>query len=208
MKFRRKSAAPDTADAVAEEPTAETTEEAAPRVGGPYDFDEIDDDVGRLDLGSLLVEPMEGLEVRLQVDEAQSTVQGVLLAAADGAVEVRAFAAPRGGDLWSEVRQGIAGEYAQRGGTATAREGRYGTELMCQLTVRTEDGRTGTQPSRVVGINGDRWMVRATFLGRPAVEPDADGVWNAALERLVVRRGSQAMPPGSELPLTLPPAAS
>ena len=77
-----------------------------------------------------------------------------MLAGADGAVELRAFAAPRGGDLWDEIRPQIAAEYAQRGGTATEREGRYGTELHCQLTVRTDDGKTATQPSRVVGING------------------------------------------------------
>ena len=29
----------------------------------------------------------------------------------------------------------------------------------------------GLQPSRVIGINGSRWLLRATLLGRPAVEP-------------------------------------
>ena len=43
------------------------------------------------------------------------------------------FAAPRHGDLWSEVRPQIAAEVASRGGTATEREGRFGTELVCQV---------------------------------------------------------------------------
>ena len=30
----------------------------------------------------------------------------------------------------------------------------------------------GLQPSRVIGINGTRWLLRATLLGRPAVEPE------------------------------------
>ena len=129
----------------------------------------------------------------------------MVLAGPEGAVELRAFAAPRGGDLWADVRPQIAAEYAQRGGTATEREGRYGTEMFCQLTVRTEDGRTAAQPSRIIGVNGPRWMLRATLLGRPAIEPEAAGLWEDAIAAVVVRRGTVAMPVGAELPLTLPP---
>jgi hypothetical protein len=71
--------------------------------------------------------------------------------------------------------------------------------------VKTADGRTGTQPSRVIGVNGERWMLRATLLGRPAAEIDSAGTWEDVIERVVVRRGVQAMPVGAELPLTLPP---
>ncbi|MBZ5738669.1 DUF3710 domain-containing protein [Nocardioides mangrovi] len=202
MKFRRKS--------TEAEPEATTPDapEAEPATG-PFDVDDpaLDAEVERLDLGSLLLEPVEGIEVRLQADADETEVQAVVLAAEDGIVEIKAFAAPRNGDLWSEVMPRIAADYAQRGGTASQREGRYGTELDCRITVRTEDGRTGTQVSRVVGINGDRWMLRATFLGRPALEPDNASPWQDAVERVVVRRGSQAMPVGAELPLRLPPAS-
>jgi len=207
VKFRRKSSEPAGA------PVDEDIEQAAPQepgqpvLGGPWDVDDIaeDDGVERVDLGSLLLTNVEGLEIRLQVDEETEAVQSVVLAGADGAVELRAFAAPRGGDLWAEIRPRIAAEYAQRGGTASEREGRYGTELHCQLTVRTEDGRTATQPSRVVGINGGRWMLRATLLGRAATEPDVAGPWDDAIAATVVRRGTVAMPSGGDLPLTLPP---
>lgn len=203
MKFRRKS------DEAAVEQTADAPETPAPAGTGPWDVDEVDldhlDGRERIDLGSLLLAAVEGLDVQLQVDEATEEVQSVLLAGPEAAVELRAFAAPRNGDLWAEVRPRIAAEYAQRGGTASEREGRYGTELVCQLTVRTDDGRTATQPSRVVGINGPRWMLRATFLGKAALEPDSVGPWDTALEAAVVRRGAQAMPVGAELPITLPP---
>jgi len=200
VKFRRKSApAPEESAA-----PAESSGQAEPRTG-PFDFDELPDDgLERLDLGSLLIPPAEGLELRLQVDDDQTEVQSVLLAGPEGALELRAFAAPRGGDLWSELRPKIAAEYAQRGGTASEVEGRYGTELHCTLTVKTEDGRTGTQAFRVAGINGARWMLRATFLGRPAAQPETDGPWASALERLAVRRGSQAMASGAMLPLEMP----
>ncbi|MBA2952442.1 DUF3710 domain-containing protein [Nocardioides sp. MAH-18] len=211
MKFRRKS---EPAGTPADELTAEdsdTVEPIAPEAlaSGPWDVDDfpgsLDDGRERVDLGALVLTVTAGLDVRLQVDEATERVQSVLVAGPEGAVELRVFAAPRHGDLWGDVRPRIASEYAQRGGTATEHDGRYGRELLCQLTVRTEDGRTATQPSRVVGINGPRWMLRATLLGRPAVEPHTAGPWDDVIASTVVRRGAQAMPVGSELPLTLPP---
>ncbi len=203
MKFRRKS---DEAQTGAETESGVPAEDA-PTVTGPFDVDDLPDHdhVQRVDLGSMLVAPAEGLELRLQVDEDEEEVQAVVLAGPDGALELRAFAAPRGGDLWSEIRPRLAADYAQRGGTATEREGRFGTELVCQLTVRTQDGRTGTQPSRVIGVNGSRWMLRATLLGRPAQDVDAAGLWEDAIEKVVIRRGAQAMPVGAVLPLTMPP---
>jgi uncharacterized protein DUF3710 len=127
-----------------------------------------------------------------------------MLAGEEGALELRAFAAPRNGDLWSEVRPQIASDVAQHGGTATEREGRWGTELVCQMQVVMPDGSQAIQPSRIVGVNGARWLLRATFLGRPAVEPETAGDWEDALASVVVHRGSHAMPVGDALPLVLP----
>ncbi len=211
MKFRRKSTTPEDgspveAGAPSGAPEAEVS--ATPTEPGPYDAEELGDDgVTRVDLGSLLVAPVAGSELRIQVDEKTQQVQSVLLAGAEGALELRAFSAPRNGDLWSEVRPQLAADMARRGGTATEREGRFGTELVCQLTVQTADGRTGQQPSRIVGINGSRWMLRATFLGKAAVEDDAAGPWEDALSQLAVRRGEQAMPVGDPLPVVLPEQA-
>lgn len=200
MKFRRKSAGPG-ADEVE---TPEEVAPATPRVG-PFDVDELPEDgVERVDLGSLLIAPEEDRELRLQVDETTGEVQSVMLASADGAVELRAFAAPRGGDLWSDVRPRIAADMAQHGGVATEREGRFGTELVCQLSVTRGDGTTGTQPSRIIGINGPRWMLRATLLGRPATDPDGSTAWEDTITRVAVRRGGAAMPVGDLLPVTLP----
>ncbi|WP_395695320.1 DUF3710 domain-containing protein [Nocardioides sp.] len=208
MKFRRKSAEASAApaDPEVEQDDVEETPAVAGPTTGPWDVDDLpeDDPVARVDLGSLLVPPAEGTEVQLQVDEQTEAVQAVLIAGEEGAVELRAFAAPRGGDLWAEVRPRIAADFAQRGGTADEREGRFGTELVCQLTVRMPDGRTGTQPSRIIGVNGPRWMLRATLLGRPAVEVDQAGAWEDLVEQVVVRRGSHPMPAGAELALSLP----
>lgn len=208
MKFGRKSSTPTPAEA--EAPAGALEEQSQPPAGpiGPFDADEVGDDgVQRVDLGSLLIAPVPGTELRIQVDERSKKVQAVIMAGAQGALELRAFSAPRNGDLWSEIRPQLAADMARRGGTATERDGRFGPELVCELSVKAPDGRTGQQASRIVGINGSRWMVRATFLGQPAVDPEQAQAWEDALTQIVVRRGEQAMPVGDPLPITLPEEA-
>jgi hypothetical protein len=201
--FRRKSS--QSSDDSNNEPVEVQGGEPAPVVGGPWDSDDLPDDgLERIDLGSLLVPAMDGAEVRLQVDEASGQVQSVMLAGEEGALELRAFAAPRNGDLWSEVRPQIAADVAQHGGTATERQGRWGTELVCQMQVTLPDGSGAIQPSRIVGVNGERWLLRATFLGKPAVEIDGADDWEDALARVAVHRGALAMPVGDSLPIVLP----
>ncbi len=176
---------------------------------GPWDVSEVDleDGVERVDLGGLLFAPSPGLELRLQVDEKTQTVQAVLIAGADGAIELRPFAAPRNGDLWSDIRPQIAQDMERRGGTVAEREGPRGTELVGSVPVQAADGKSAEQPSRIIGINGPRWLLRATFLGKPAVEPDDSADWEAVLGSVIVRRGASAMPVGDPLPLVLPPQA-
>jgi hypothetical protein len=207
VKFRRKV----TEDPLDDDPVADLDDGSANATGpgsdadgGPYDADDLESTEGRVDLGALLLLPVEGTELQLQVDEASGTVQSVMFAGPDGALELKVFAAPRNGDLWSEVRPQIAADLGKRGGTATEREGRFGTELVCQMPVTLPDGKTGLQPSRVIGINGPRWLLRGTMLGRPAVEPETATTFEDALTTVAVRRGAHAMPVGDPLPLSLP----
>ena len=198
--FRRRSRSGSDESELADvdEETEETDET------GPWDSESLPgDEVDRVDLGSLRVAPRDGAELRLQVDENTGEVQSVMLASEDGAMELRAFAAPRNGELWEEVRPQIAADVSGHGGTATEREGRWGPELVCQMQVVLPDGNQALQPSRIIGVNGPRWLLRATFLGQPAVE-ELTAEWEDALAAVVVHRGSHAMPVGDALPLTLP----
>jgi hypothetical protein len=203
--FRRRKGEVDPTDV--EEPRAEV---AGPRSRGPWDDSEVtldEDDENRIDLGGLLLSPREGVDVQLQVDEASGTAVAVILASEEGAIELRAFAAPRNGDIWSDVRRGVAAEVAQLGGTATEREGVWGTELAVSLMVDLPDGERAQQQSVVVGVVGPRWLLRATLFGRPAVEYADDGDLESALRDVVVVRGTGPLPPGDALPLTMPPNA-
>ncbi len=202
MLGRRKRRSPD-----GDEPD-EGAESAVESRRGPWDVADVPDDgLTRVDLGSLQVAPPEGVELRLQADQTTGTVSSVLLAAPDGAVELRPFAAPKSGGMWDEVRREIVAEAAKQGGTATASDGEHGPELVLQVPVRTQDGKSVRQLSRIVGVEGPRWFLRGTFLGRAASAPDSDGVLERAFRDVVVVRGQQAMPPRDMLPLRLPPDA-
>lgn len=207
MRFgRRKTDEPDPTEGAAHDEPGTPD----PRAQGPWDSAEIDiaeGDETRVDLGSLLVPVDHELDLQLQVDEATGEVIAVVLAGETGAAELRAFAAPRNGDIWEGVRASLAAEVAQLGGTATESTGRYGTELEVSVLVELEDGTRAEQPSRVVGIAGPRWLLRVTMFGRPALEPLDDGDVETVVRDVVVVRGGTPVPPGDALPLTMPPNA-
>jgi hypothetical protein len=166
-----------------------------------------EDDPDRAHLGSLSIASHPETELRLQVDEQSGEVQAVMLVGADGALELRAFAAPRHEDIWDDIRPRLADEAKRRGGTAAEVEGPYGTALQMTVPAVTPDGEQVTQPSTVLGISGPRWLLRVSMFGRPAVAYDPDAVLEAALRDVVVVRGSAPMSPGEPLPLRLPAGA-
>jgi hypothetical protein len=192
------------------DPEQEQRREELPRPGGPWDIADVDLDDGephRVDLGGLIVTGGPGLELRLQVDERTQAVAAALLVAEDGALELRAFAAPRNESIWDSVRREIAAEATRRGGTATEQDGEFGTEVKLVVSTKTAEGKQATQVSRVVGVSAPRWLLRGTFLGRPAVEPKPDGLLEEAFRKVVVRRGTEPMAPRSAIPLKMPPGA-
>lgn len=179
-------------------PQEDTGVEPEPPERGPYDVAQAPSGVALLDLGSLRIPAVDGVEVRLQAG-ADGAVQQVTLAHGPNLLQLGVFAAPRSEGIWEEVRAEIRQSLAADGMTAQEVEGEYGTELLAR--VRTPEGRTDL---RFVGIDGPRWMVRAVYQGPAATDPAAAGPLAGCLAGLVVDRGSQAMPARDALPLRLP----
>ena len=179
------------------------------RNSGPFDAGEVEDLDERegIDLGSLVISPAGPMEMRLQVDEESGEVIAAVLVDEQGALELRAFAASRGGGSWAELRPRISAETARMGGTATEEDGTFGTELVCVVPMQLPDGQPGSQVSRISGHEGPNWLLRATLMGQPAAEPETAGPWEETIRSVVVRRGREAMAPGAPLRLTLPPDA-
>jgi Protein of unknown function (DUF3710) len=173
---------------------------------GPFDAAEMDheDDVGRVDLGGLKIRVFDDIELRLQVDEATQQVVAALFVQGDSALELRAFAAPRSTSLWDEIRREIAVETTRRGGVVTEGSGPYGAEIKVVVPTQAPDGRQTSQASRIVGVDGPRWFLRGTLIGRAAADADVAGPLLAAMSQVVVVRGKAPMAPRDMIPLKLP----
>ncbi len=204
MIFGRKAAKKAAEELV--EQDDELTELDSDRPHGPWDRSETtaDEDGTYVDLGGLVVRGGPDVELRLQVDEETSAVASVLLAGETSGLELRAFAAPRSGGIWDDIRSDIAAEAIRHGGTATELDGEFGTELKVVVPVQLPDGRAGTQASRIVGIEGPRWLLRGTFLGKSVDEPDPDGELESAFRDVIVVRGDEAMRPREMLAMHIP----
>jgi hypothetical protein len=199
------------------------------RSSGPFDVTEVDsiestEESPKVDLGSLILTPVPGSELRLQVAEETGEIVSAMLVietiveppasanqktqAYSSALELGAYAAPRSGGLWAELRDEISRSATEAGGTASLGEGPFGVELRRLIPVTTPDGEEGYQPSRMWVAEGPRWLLRGIVYGQAAIEEDADSPVVAdvlaAFRQVIVRRGDEAMAPGDLLPLTMP----
>ncbi len=195
------------------EPDLDALDAGEWRSDGPWDISEIDLDVEpadgqpRIDLGSMLVTGFPGAELRLQVSEEAQQVVSVMLISGDSALELGAYAAPRTGGFWPELREELIESATEAGGSAAVVEGPFGVELRRLLPVTTPDGEQGYQPSRMWVVEGPRWLLRGIVYGQAALDDGVAGPVEpliTAFRQVVVRRDEQAMAPGDLLPLALP----
>lgn len=166
---------------------------------GPYDVRHAPDGVPRLDLGSLQIPAIEGVEVRVQANP-EGVVEHIVLVAGGSGVELGAFAAPRTEGIWPEVREEMLKNMAAERIDVREVDGRYGVALQAKLA----DPEGNPVDVRYVGVDGPRWFVRATFQGATAADPAADAVLWECLEGLVVVRDDEPRPVREPLPLRLP----
>lgn len=164
---------------------------------GPYDISEAPPGVTRLDLGSLKIPSVPGVEVRVQANQDGQVTQ-VYLVHGESALQLGVFAAPRSEPIWDEVRAEIRRSLTADGVAAEEVPGEYGTELRAR--VRTQRGPTDL---RFVGVNGPRWLARAVFQGPAAADPASAGPLTECLRGVVVDRGQEAKPVKEPLPLRL-----
>ncbi|MGA8046173.1 MAG: DUF3710 domain-containing protein [Dermatophilaceae bacterium] len=188
--------------------SAPTVAEDEPAIRGPRDRSQVSDQEGRVDLGSIWLRGVQGMELRLEVDEERQKVVGAQLVIGDSQMQVQAYAAPRSSGIWDEIRDEIAQNLATNGGTAEEVEGPLGTELHARMPSRAANGRTVFSPARFVGVDGPRWFFRAVLSGRAAIDEAAAAPFYGLLDHVVVVRGDAPMAPREVLALTLPKNAA
>jgi hypothetical protein len=157
-----------------------------------------------IDLGALRFRAREGLELNLEVDEAQSRVTSVTAKLGGSAVQLQAFAAPRSAGIWDEIREGIAQSVAGQGGSVDEVPGVFGRELLARVPVRGADGKPTRQAVRFTGVDGPRWFLRAVFHGEAAYRTESAVDLEELVRSVVVSRGAEAMAPRDLLALKMP----
>ncbi len=161
-----------------------------------------------MDLGALLIAPSEGLQLRLEVEEATQRVVAVTMDLNGSSLQLQAFAAPKTEGLWDEIREQIGQSVGSQGGQVEEVQGAFGTELVAKLPAGAPDGSQGYRVARFIGVDGPRWFLRGVLGGEAAMEREAAAPLESLFRRIVVIRGDSPMPPRDLLQLRLPKDAS
>jgi hypothetical protein len=181
---------------------------AAPRPGqaGPWDAADDVPEAERIDFGSLLVPVAEGTEV--QVSMAEDQAAWVTVVRGGSGLQLQAFAAPKSGGLWQDVREEIAAEITKAGGDWEEAQGPFGPELRARIAP-AEPGaaRGGKQPVRFLGVDGPRWFLRGVISGPAARRPEEARPLERVFAGVVVVRGDHPVPPRDLLEIQLPEQA-
>ncbi|MDQ2781651.1 MAG: DUF3710 domain-containing protein [Actinomycetota bacterium] len=194
-------------DAVEDSRNDEDEIESFSRARGPFDLSEVQDVAGgddRIDLGALRLTPLEGMQLRLELDEDQQSVVSAHAMLGDSGVQLQVFAAPRTTGVWPDIRTEIADSVTSQGGTAEVVDGPLGRELVARIPSRGSDGRTIQNPVRFLGVDGPRWFLRGVISGAAATDGRKAAPLVELFRSAVVVRDDQARPPRELLPLQVP----
>lgn len=158
---------------------------------GPWDVEDenVPDYDEYLDMGSYYLPFLKGIELRVKANRATQQVLGTTITYGSSSVEIEAFAAPKTLGLWDDVRADLI----EANKDAKEVEGVFGTELALPVTVK--GGRKVL--TRIVGVDGPRWMLRGIFSGKAATDPEGEEAkaLNQFFADIVVERGDNPLAP-------------
>ena len=179
------------AETVAEQDEAEQSGK------GPWDSmdPEAPDTDEYLDIGALLLPFLQGSELRLKANSQTGDVLGATITYRSSSLELEPFAAPKSLGLWDEVRSDLL----KANPSCKEVDGVFGKELTLPVKVKGKNLLT-----RVVGIDGPRWMLRGIFSGPAAKGGREKDVLDGYLADLVVVRGDEPLAPRDLVPMHAP----
>lgn len=183
---------------------------AAPEAAdvGPHDVATRPDPAGMIDLGSLRLRAVQGMKLRLDVEDATKRIVAATVSLGRSALQVQAFSAPRRTGLWDDLRAELHDSLSTTAhATVQEQTGRFGIEILTRVPAALPDGSPGWNVARFVGVDGPRWFVRGVFHGEAAFQPEAAEPLEQVFSDLVVVRGDEPLPPRELLPLRPPPNA-
>ena len=196
-------------------PEPQHREREVDATSGPWDEgDAPQDGLARIDLGSLRLPAMPGMDLRVELNNQQKVI-GATLRAGESFLQVSAFAAPRAGGIWDSVREDLAKSASGQGGSLREVDGPFGPELAGTIvaTPPAQPGQAPPQPVRRPGPVPRRRrpaLVPPGHAQRPCGREPGGRLrgWRSAFRAIVVVRGTEPMPVREQLPLTLPAQAA
>ena len=175
------------------------------RTEGPLDMDEVEDTEDYANLGSVYIKLLDGMRLRLEVEEASGVVIAATCIRKGATIQIQAFAAPRSSGIWDDIREELAESVASQGGTVEMYEGVFGVEMLTRLPAVTEDGKRGERVARFVGVDGPRWFLRGVISGEAVLDnEEAAEAIDEVFRSVIVDRGDDPRPPRELLPLVVP----
>ncbi|PLS30507.1 hypothetical protein Uis1B_1652 [Bifidobacterium margollesii] len=168
---------------------------------GPWDVDDenVPDYDDYLDIGSLFLPFLQNIELRLKANRQSGQVLGATITLGDSSLEMEAFAAPKSFGLWDDVRSDLL--EANKG--AREVDGVFGKELILPVKVGEK-----TLDTRIVGVDGPRWMLRGIFSGPAAKEGEEKRILDRYFADVVVERGEEPLAPRDMIPMHPPVSPS
>ncbi|MFD0705085.1 DUF3710 domain-containing protein [Alloscardovia venturai] len=187
----------DEVEKAADTGEAENSEDSA--VHGPWDInDENAPDYDEyLNMGALYLPFLFGIELRLKASTSDGNIISATITYGKSSLEMEVFAAPKSMGLWDDIRT----EFLENRSKAQEKDGVFGKEILLPVHVQ------GTEVvSRIVGVDGPRWMVRGIFTGPAATDEDSEE--KQALDKFfsdsVINRGSEPLAPRDRVFLSRP----
>jgi hypothetical protein len=202
MAFGKREDSDDVSDPA--DATAAADVDDLDELEGPFDIDDFDDpstaELGRLDLGSVLIPMPSAGQVQVELNET-GVPSAVWVVTPAGRFTIAAYAAPKTAGLWREVATELADSLRRDGPKVSIEDGPWGREIVGMSKAEQ------SQPPgvvRFIGVDGYRWMIRCVVNGpQDKIAVLANEARNA-LADTVVRRGETPLPVRTPLPVQLP----
>ena len=206
MGWLRKSRQRDEEVEQVESDKLEKEEKEIPLAYGPRDWADADEDEDLVDMGAIRLPAIEGMQVTL-IPSTGTELDTVVAALGGSSIELRAFAAPRSGKLWPQVREDLVAELGRIG--ARTQELKLGERIEIAALVPAQNPAVdGNIAMRVLGFDGPRWFLRAVITGPAATEQRARAAIDEIVCGMVVYRDGAPHPPRDVLPLHSPGAVN
>lgn len=173
---------------------------------GPWSLEDAPADAEFIDFGPLRLPAIPTMKVRVEIDPKVKKVGAVSVLVNGCSVQLQVLAARAGKSLWPAVRRTLHRRLQRSPGHQQVVEGHFGPELIANITVRTGTSiLTQDVPMRFLGVDGDKWMLRAVVTGPTVLAEETIDRVNRLLTHIAVERGNDARAEGEVLELSPPP---